>query len=54
LFLRAAGVDAFLTKPVDFITLAATLEEMRAVATSENTAMSQPAPFGNTPNLPSR
>ena len=51
---RAAGVDAFLTKPVDFITLAATLEEMRAVATSENTAMSQPAPFGNTPNLPSR
>ncbi len=50
---RAAGVDAFLTKPVDFITLAATLEEIRATARQESAAF-QPMTSGNTPNLPSR
>ena len=51
---RAAGVDAFLTKPVDFVTLAATLEEMRAAAHPVSPTALQPAPFGNAPNLPSR
>ena len=51
---RAAGVDAFLTKPVDFATLGATLEEIRASALRTQNAARQPAASGNAPNLPSR
>jgi len=51
---RAAGVDAFLTKPVDFATLGATLEEIRACALRTQTLALQPATSGNAPNLPSR
>ncbi len=51
---RAAGVDAFLTKPVDFVTLCATLEEIRAAAQRRDAGSAQPAASGNTPNTPSR
>jgi signal transduction histidine kinase/CheY-like chemotaxis protein len=51
---RAAGVDAFLTKPVDFVTLGATLEEIRAPALRTETPALQPAASGKAPNLPSR
>lgn len=49
---RAAGVDAFLTKPVDFIRLAAMLEEMRAGAIKHGAAAPQPVAAGRAPNLP--
>ncbi len=51
---RAAGVDAFLTKPVDFVTLCATLEEIRAAAHRHDSEWRHPATSGNTPNTPSR
>jgi CheY-like chemotaxis protein len=51
---RAAGVDAFLTKPVDFITLAAMLEEMRTGVSKGRATTSQPVAAGMAPNLPSR
>jgi CheY-like chemotaxis protein len=51
---RAAGVDAFLTKPVDFVTLCATLEEIRAAAQRRDAGSAQPAASGKTPNTPSR
>lgn len=51
---RAAGVDAFLTKPVDFVTLAATLEEIRAAPPPKEARSFQPAASGNVPNSPAR
>lgn len=51
---RAAGVDAFLTKPVDFITLAAMLEEMRTGVSKDRATTSQPVAAGMAPNFPSR
>ncbi|PPD46085.1 MAG: hybrid sensor histidine kinase/response regulator [Methylocystis sp.] len=53
---RAAGVDAFLTKPVDFAALAATIEEMRLAPrlTERRGAAPQPAGGVMAPNRPDR
>ncbi|WP_442756512.1 ATP-binding protein [Methylocystis sp. JAN1] len=54
---RAAGVDAFLTKPVDFAALAATIEELRLApreAERRGVAALQPPSGAIVPNLPAR
>jgi CheY-like chemotaxis protein len=51
---RAAGVDAFLTKPVDFAALAATIEELRLAPRSVERRGVQAPRGGTVPNRPAR